>query len=75
MVTIEAASSELQSGPGFVDGADLVVDQAGGEPDLAYNGLGEIAGQGGCFLGPRDPQAAFPGDSGNAFDAPLEFLF
>ena len=49
---------EPQARPGLVDRADLVVDQPGGERDLADDVLGDVGGDARGALRPRDPESA-----------------
>lgn len=55
------AYDEPQAGPRLVYRADLVVDESGGEYDLAQYVLGDVGGHAGGALGPRDPVAAVGG--------------
>src|SRR5450432_913310 len=47
---VAEADHEPQPGPGLVDGADLVIDETGGEPARADLGFGEVSGQAGSLL-------------------------
>ena len=51
-----ATPHDAQSGPGVVDRAHLVVDEAEGKRDLAHGVLGDVGRHAGCLLRPRDPQ-------------------
>ena len=52
-----AADDQAQPRPGLVDRAHLVVDEAGGQRDVADGLLDDVGRDARGFLGPRDPQA------------------
>jgi methyl-accepting chemotaxis protein len=56
--TIPQAVDQAQSGPNLIDRAHLVVDQAGGEPELADHVVGQVGRDPRSTLGPSEPQAA-----------------
>ena len=56
--TVLEPVDEPEARPGFVDRADLVVDQAVGEGELADDVLGQVGVDPGYALRPRDPEPA-----------------
>ena len=54
---VAQAHHQPQAGPRLVDGADLVVDQPGGDAELADDVLREVGADPGRPLGPGHPQA------------------
>src|SRR6476469_2334511 len=55
---VSQAPHKAQARPRGVDRADLVVDEALGQADLAHEILVEVRGDAGAALGPSDPEAA-----------------
>src|SRR4051812_37278076 len=49
---------QAQPRPGLVDRADLVVDEASLQRDVAHHVLGQVGRDARGALGPRDPEAA-----------------
>src|SRR3989442_2740308 len=49
---------EFQSGPRFIHGTDLHVDEALGQGGGAHDILGQVGRDSGCLLRPRDPEAS-----------------
>src|SRR6266705_5275299 len=49
---------EFQSGPRFIHGTDLHVDEAVGQGDGAHDILGQVGRDSGCPLRPGDPEAS-----------------
>ena len=60
---IREAEHEAKARPDIVDRADLVVDEAGREDELARDVLVHVGDDARGALGPRDPEAALRGEA------------